>query len=629
MILYKSISLNIGEKMSFENRFKIFVYSISTVIVIGILIPIIILLFSAFNTTLENTAYVVDGLVNLSNRDLSNGSPITLEGSFIAYEGVYLQEEQVDSSELSGSSIEELPTADLTVASTTYTYQFYAQIQQDPTRLVLCIPLIDNSVNVYINGSKVEKLVSDISWGGSTQISYFPLVDTYDETLVYQEILISINDEVGDSDLFKREIAISTEKNYLDYYKTNVILQVFLLGMMFLSTIIGIIYLIAEPKKSSLTYINLFDCILMNHILFNMTFIPNIFVTMFGVQTHGDMLFRRFDLFFLFFAGYLGNGLAKKIFDPNDTFNKIIDKAIDYAYILIAIILFVVPNLISTVFIWIILLLLCITFMMVVYKFMLLKKTKGVNTFTTFHFILTLFVGIVIAVDVYSINSSSFIRELILGGYFTFFFAHIIIRGIEYRRPFLEIQKMNEQLEIAVVRRTHELVKANAELKNISEIDALTKISNRMIFEQTLSMYVQELNTENRNTTCLHLCIFDIDNFKKINDTYGHQAGDTQLVELAILTQSLLASDILFARIGGEEFILLCKNYKDEEILSICENIRLNIEVLAKQEAHSTASFGISKAVSQCDKKDFFNRADKCLYKSKTSGKNKITYDFE
>lgn len=128
----------------------------------------------------------------------------------------------------------------------------------------------------------------------------------------------------------------------------------------------------------------------------------------------------------------------------------------------------------------------------------------------------------------------------------------------------------------------------------------------------------------------LSVITFDIDHFKKINDTYGHPGGDYVLKELGQLMQSkLVRSNDYFARYGGEEFVVILQATSLKTAQEVAERIRQTIEshafVFEEKNIKVTISIGVSTKVPDDSWEKMYNRADKALYQSKQSGRNKVT----
>jgi hemerythrin len=118
-----------------------------------------------------------------------------------------------------------------------------------------------------------------------------------------------------------------------------------------------------------------------------------------------------------------------------------------------------------------------------------------------------------------------------------------------------DLVDLNQSLEERVAQRTQELSKANAELKTLSLTDVLTGLSNRRHAMILLDALWKESDENGRPLSAL---MIDADNFKEVNDTYGHDAGDHVLIELSLELQHSLRSDDLVFRLGGDEFLVLC-----------------------------------------------------------------------
>lgn len=211
--------------------------------------------------------------------------------------------------------------------------------------------------------------------------------------------------------------------------------------------------------------------------------------------------------------------------------------------------------------------------------------------------------------------------------YTLFFIVHLFVRAYEYALPEKKIAEINKNLEATVEKRTEELTKANQILRELSIRDALTQAYNRMFFETEITEALEKYHDAQEKVDSIHLCIFDLDDFKQINDTFGHNIGDAQLIETVELARKLMPDDVVISRIGGEEFTLLFQNYTHEKALALVESLRKNLEEMSAKEGRTTGSFGLTYATSQVDRKTLFVLADECLYHSKSNGKNCITHN--
>ncbi len=163
----------------------------------------------------------------------------------------------------------------------------------------------------------------------------------------------------------------------------------------------------------------------------------------------------------------------------------------------------------------------------------------------------------------------------------------------------------------------------NRELVRLSSIDSLTGVYNRAKFDREIAGVLgiaREFNFE------AALIFFDFDDFKKINDHYGHLAGDRVLVSVISLVKKLIRENDLLFRWGGEEFVIILPNTGSTEAFQIAERLRNEISKhsVSPVEEGITCSFGVALLDKEDDVTSFVRRADKLHYQAKKSGKNKV-----
>ena len=174
---------------------------------------------------------------------------------------------------------------------------------------------------------------------------------------------------------------------------------------------------------------------------------------------------------------------------------------------------------------------------------------------------------------------------------------------------------------LATARRQEQL--ALEELRKLSTLDELTQIANRRSLNKELSSMIHRAD---RYESPLCIALFDIDNFKQINDQYGHLAGDAVLQQLAdIVKHELRCTDIL-GRWGGEEFLVILPQDDLTSTRLMSEKLRQTIAktVFTGTEGHITCSFGITQFEKSLNLDQMIERADKALYLAKDAGKNKV-----
>jgi len=163
-----------------------------------------------------------------------------------------------------------------------------------------------------------------------------------------------------------------------------------------------------------------------------------------------------------------------------------------------------------------------------------------------------------------------------------------------------------------------------AENKELSYIDALTGIKNRKAYDEK----VQELiSLYQRYDTVFSIALLDVDGFKKINDIYGHSAGDLVLKDIAETLQSTTRKEDQMFRIGGEEFIVILPNTKLFDSHKVINKITSKVNLNNQENTKITMSIGLTEVKKEDNKDTLFKRVDSFLYMSKKRGKNQITHN--
>ena len=176
-----------------------------------------------------------------------------------------------------------------------------------------------------------------------------------------------------------------------------------------------------------------------------------------------------------------------------------------------------------------------------------------------------------------------------------------------------------------IVQDVTELATYEQKLVEMNTKDALTGIYDRRFLESRLQ---DECDRHRRNSRQLSLIMIDIDFFKKVNDTYGHQCGDMVLQSVAAKAASVIRSTDFIARYGGEEFCCLLPETDADAAETVAEHIRTHIEEMENSFENNsvkvTISLGISGFVAEDTPDTFLKRADDALYQAKHSGRNRF-----
>lgn len=197
-----------------------------------------------------------------------------------------------------------------------------------------------------------------------------------------------------------------------------------------------------------------------------------------------------------------------------------------------------------------------------------------------------------------------------------------------------QLQDMNSYLEQKIQERTEslledketlleakkELLEDNSELTRMALTDNLTGLSNRTNMNQILR---REFSRFERHDQRFGIIMLDIDHFKNINDSFGHDTGDIVLKKLALIFESAIRTSDFIARWGGEEFLICCTTIEEDDLLPIAETIR---QLVASTDfeyvGQITASLGCAAIVKGETISELIKRADIALYEAKNNGRN-------
>jgi len=172
-----------------------------------------------------------------------------------------------------------------------------------------------------------------------------------------------------------------------------------------------------------------------------------------------------------------------------------------------------------------------------------------------------------------------------------------------------------------------ELKDLNEKLEELSITDGLTGLFNHRHFWNLLNT---ELTRVNLYKGHLALILVDLDDFKRINDQFGHAVGDLLLQSLARVLKETVRDTDIAARYGGEEFAVLLPDTDEAGVQNVAEKIRANVEALRFNIPETDITIGVTVSVGvsvfQGNRREFFNAADKALYLSKREGKNRVNY---
>jgi diguanylate cyclase (GGDEF)-like protein len=187
---------------------------------------------------------------------------------------------------------------------------------------------------------------------------------------------------------------------------------------------------------------------------------------------------------------------------------------------------------------------------------------------------------------------------------------------------------LNNQLDLAqrdLVRTNRELARREEVIRQLSLTDALTGVGNRRSLDDRLAA---ESERAKRYGLPLSLLILDIDHFKRVNDTFGHIAGDAVLRAMGVLLRRFLRQSDSAARLGGEEFVVLMPGTTLADATAVAERMCQEIAAQERVDPPSiTASFGVAGLQGDESGVALLARADAALYLAKTGGRNRVVAD--
>jgi diguanylate cyclase (GGDEF)-like protein len=201
------------------------------------------------------------------------------------------------------------------------------------------------------------------------------------------------------------------------------------------------------------------------------------------------------------------------------------------------------------------------------------------------------------------------------------------VGAIDYiTKPFVPaIVCMRVRNHLALRRANHDLLTLNAELLRLATTDGLTGVYNRRYFFEQITAEVQRMHRYHRPAA---LFMLDLDHFKRLNDGYGHDVGDSALVETAAMVRLTLRTHDLFGRIGGEEFAGFLPETEIAQAVTVCERIRELIATIEVPTPNGPARFSASIGIVALGPQETFNaalkRADQAMYAAKQGGRNRV-----
>lgn len=217
---------------------------------------------------------------------------------------------------------------------------------------------------------------------------------------------------------------------------------------------------------------------------------------------------------------------------------------------------------------------------------------------------------------------SPVIRGILEGSEFIMLVSLLIATALIINNLRKHAFALSRQL-VTVTQEKQDLLTKNTLMEKLSRVDSATGLYNHRSFHEHLT---QVMVVSEANAVPVHLVLLDIDNFKRVNDTYGHAAGDTVIQFVAGELQGYQEPEDFVSRYGGEEFAVLSVEKDTDRVVAQMETIRLAISERTHEKLNGeavTISIGVRKLAAGMSREELFHQADMALYQAKRSGKNR------
>lgn len=599
---------------------------ISALMIAGMLL---LLLFSYIKSNPAKhriNAAMTEAHFDLGTVRLEDSPPVYLNGVWDYFPSTFVQANNYDSSLFDAPERISFPVTNITKINGSATYRLHFKAENYPRdALVLYIPDPQNNFNVFLNGKRMSATIHNQGWLNYTKYPSVFYLTAIEPELGYQELVVSSDGSEQSLGVFRRELVLTTMHNLFTLKLTTSGNELLVVGFLMVMMISSFIFMLFRPEHRMITAMTLFDSLLTMRVIFGL----NSFIAITNSILLQNVLTDRFcysmQIFFLCMAGIAGMKLSHDLYDEEGRTPKILTIPPAALYLLFGLVFPFQLKWFATFGIPLLLANFLYTFLGVFWQFRYRLRHEP-----SFYYILqmikTLFVGALVFFDILFWNQASN-HLLMVIAYCFFFVTHIAFRLYDNNSSYRQVDLLNRDLERTVAERTKKLENAYQRLRQISIRDPLTHAFNRLHFERTLKDYLEQ---SAQTGEAVHMVLFDLDFFKRINDTYGHDEGDRQLIyAVTCCGRTALPNSTLF-RIGGEEFTLLFIGESDVRILAWTETLRQTFAAAAnRDERKTTASIGIARYQDGMTEHSFFKAVDNCLYRAKNTGRNCICYDFE
>lgn len=589
-----------------------------------VIVLLITILFVYQRVSYRQQFQAKDGYLSLNHTTVYE-EPVYMSGQWEVFEGVICNSSKDVAKLKKADEYISFPIASIVDAEKDATYRLRFSVpKEQQSGLNLYIPIFFEDTSIYLNGVKLNHVVDGETWLRHASIESVYKLDSFNSKSEWQELVITGSFSSQDTTLYKRGVIIGTMKNIAALSEFTSSNEMFLFGALLLILINGYVFMMFRPTHKIISYMTLFDTMILLRSVFSMNYVMSFAKDIIPFFTLSDRFSTAAAMFFLMIGGIVGCKLSSAIYDPNKEVSQWFIEPLPWIYGLFAITLPFFPSFFESYGKYMLIVVYIFTFIGIFLQYKVSRKNKERRTYNLLQLIKTIYIGSLIFLDIlfWDLETNLLLLFYLYGA---FFVLHVVVRLYDNNKSYQYVEILNEDLEDTVKIRTKELSEANRILSELSIRDQLTNVFNRLYFERAM----EEIEMNSKDDMEVYLCMFDLDSFKEINDTYGHIVGDEQLKAMAMLVSNIVGDKAIFARFGGEEFILLFKGVKKEDVIAIVRKLYFEIQKDIKvNQHHTTASFGISTFHENETSEILLKRADLAMYEAKKQGRNCIVTNF-
>ncbi len=600
---------------------------LSLALIATIVFSVLIYMLAHINDRMaaQEAVTVTEGVADMSLMSPDGERVFSLEGAWVFYPERYCRTaEELDALDSGPRESVVLPHSSYRKAGQTGTYRLSLRVGRADEGLAIVLPFLQGRFAVYINGAPATGHSANQIAGEdratmlSSQFTIFPLA--LDTGRAVQDIVISVGNGEGEM-YFYRESALIGRETVLQAHTSNNFGSVlFSLGSILIFLLSGLIFMAIRPSNRFHSLLCLFDTFLGIRVLLGM---KEVSAFLGRTVLHPVMVMPALgtvQVVFMLTGALFGMYFIME--NSNTLFPGKIRKSVIVATICLFASLVFFPGILeSSVYFAVMAGFFSANLLLIVKSLQFSYRHPTTrNIVISLHNVFA--IGIV-GLDLWQIGPVGLNYDILIYLYMILFVVHLFWRLLDFNGSYDKLAHLNANLESIVDERTSMLKEANAKLTSLSERDPLTGAHNRLYIDQKIKDLLEEYH---RRPFPLYLCVFDLDHFKSINDRFGHDEGDSTLRDISALVRENMNDRTSFARIGGEEFVLVIRDMSRREVINYVESIRRALEAAVMQNPRrTTASFGLAACAGNAQYRALFKLADQNLYNAKYNGRNCVS----